>query len=154
MAPSWCTQLGAIAPGRHTNIMLYMYFFLKYLGRSWILTAYYTSPYVLAYLLILWSRVILEKLTGFQLVKKFPAVYATRRIITAFASARHLSLSLARLIQSIPHHISWRFILILSYHLRLGLPSFLFSHRFPHQTLYKPLLSPIQATSPVYLILL
>jgi hypothetical protein len=41
-----------------------------------------------------WSRVLLEKLTGLQLVKKFPAFYGTRRFITAFASAaRHLSLS-------------------------------------------------------------
>jgi hypothetical protein len=39
------------------------------------------------------SRVILEKLTGSQLVKKFPAFYGNRRFITAFISARHLSLS-------------------------------------------------------------
>ena len=46
---------------------------------------------LLAYLLTPWSRVLLEKLTGFQLVKKFPAFYGTRRFITAFTSARHLS---------------------------------------------------------------
>ena len=40
-----------------------------------------------------WSRVLLEKLTGFQLVKKFLAFYGTRRFITAFTSACHLSLS-------------------------------------------------------------
>jgi len=40
-----------------------------------------------------WSRVLPEKLTGFQLVKKFPAFYGTRRFITAFTSFRHLSLS-------------------------------------------------------------
>jgi hypothetical protein len=40
-----------------------------------------------------WSRVLLEKLTGLQLVKNFPAFYGTRRFITAFTSARHLSLS-------------------------------------------------------------
>jgi hypothetical protein len=40
-----------------------------------------------------WSRVLLEKLTGFQLVKKFPAFYGTRRFITAATSAHHLSLS-------------------------------------------------------------
>jgi len=45
------------------------------------------------YLLTLWSRVLLEKITGCQLVKKFPAFYGTRRFITAFTSARHLSLS-------------------------------------------------------------
>ena len=33
------------------------------------------------------------KLTGFQLVKKFPAFYGTRRFITAFTSPRHLFLS-------------------------------------------------------------
>ena len=44
------------------------------------------------YLLTPWCRVLLEKLTGLQLVKKFPAFYGTRRFITAFISARHLSL--------------------------------------------------------------
>jgi hypothetical protein len=38
----------------------------------------------------------LEKLTVSQLVKKFPAFYGTRRFITAFTRARHLSLSQAR----------------------------------------------------------
>jgi hypothetical protein len=45
------------------------------------------------YLLTPWSTVVLEKLTGSQLVKKFPAFYGTGRFVTAFASARHLSLS-------------------------------------------------------------
>jgi len=40
-----------------------------------------------------WSRVLLEKLTGLQLVKKFPAFYGTLRFIAAVTSARHLSLS-------------------------------------------------------------
>jgi len=40
-------------------------------------------------------RVLLEKLNGSHLVKKFPAYYGTQRFITAFASARHLSLSWA-----------------------------------------------------------
>jgi hypothetical protein len=40
-----------------------------------------------------WSRVLLEKLTGFQLVKKFPAFYETRKFVTAFTSAHRLSLS-------------------------------------------------------------
>jgi hypothetical protein len=35
------------------------------------------------------SRVLLEKLTGFQLVKKFPSFYGTRMFITAVTSARH-----------------------------------------------------------------
>ena len=40
-----------------------------------------------------WSTVLLDKLTGFQLIKKFPLFYGTQRFITAFTSARHLSLS-------------------------------------------------------------
>jgi hypothetical protein len=45
------------------------------------------------YLLTPRSRVLLEKLTGFQLVKKFSAFYGTRRFITEFTSASQLSLS-------------------------------------------------------------
>ena len=76
------------------------------------------------YLLTPWCRVLLEKPTGLQLVKKFPAFHGTRRFITALTSFRHLSLSWASPIQSIyPHPTSWRSILILSTHLRLGLPS-------------------------------
>jgi len=110
---------------------------------------------LLTYLLIPWSRVFLEKLTSFQLVKKFPAFRGTWRFITAFTSARHLSLSWASLIQSMPPHpTSWRSILILYYHLRLGLPSDLFPSGFPTKTLYTSLISPIHATCPAHLILL
>ena len=49
-----------------------------------------------------WSRVLLEKLTGYQLVNKFPTFYGTRRFITAFTSPCHLSLFWARSILSIP----------------------------------------------------
>jgi hypothetical protein len=48
---------------------------------------------IITYLLTTWSRVLLEKLTSLQLVKKFPAFYGTRRFITALTSARNLSLS-------------------------------------------------------------
>ena len=50
---------------------------------------------------------------------------------------RHLSLSWASPIQSIyPHSTSWRSILILPTHLRLGLPSGFFPSGFPTKTLY------------------
>ena len=60
--------------------------------------------YLLTYLLTPGSRVLLEKLTGSQLVKKFAAFCGTRRLITAWTSARHLSLSCARSIQSMLSH--------------------------------------------------
>ena len=44
------------------------------------------SLYECTYLLTPWSRVVLHKLTGFQLVKKFPAFYGNRKFITAFTS--------------------------------------------------------------------
>jgi len=55
--------------------------------------SYLLTYYLLTYLLASWSRVLLEKLTGFQLVKKLPKIYGIRRFITAFTSAHHLSLS-------------------------------------------------------------
>ena len=105
------------------------------------------------YLLTPWCRVLLEKLTGLQLVKKLPAFHGTRRFITALTSVRHLPLSWASPIQSIyPHPTSWRSILILSTHLRLGLPSSLLPSCFPSKTLYTPLSSPKHATCPAHLI--
>jgi len=107
---------------------------------------------LLTYLLTPWCRVLLEKLTGLQLVKKFPAFHGTRRFITALASVRHLSLSWANPIQSTyPHPTSWRSILILSTHLHLGLPSGLFPSGFPTKDLYTPISSPIRATCPAHL---
>ena len=107
------------------------------------------------YLLTPWCRVLLQKLTGLQIVKKFPAFHGTRRFINALTSVRHMSLSWASPIQSIfPHPTSWRSILILSTHLCLGLPSGLLPSGFPTKTLYTPLFSPIRATCPTHLILL
>jgi len=74
---------------------------------------------------------LLEKLTDSQLVKKLHAFYRTRKFITAFTSARYLSLTWASSIHSMsPHPTSWRSISILSSHLRLGVASGLFHSGF------------------------
>jgi len=63
----------------------------------------------LVYSLTPWSTVLLEKLTSSQLVMKFPACYGTRKFITTFTSACHLSLSWASSIQSITPHATCLF---------------------------------------------
>jgi len=98
-----------------------------------------TPGYFLTYLITPWCRVLFEKLTGLQLVKKFTAFHGTRKFITALTNVRQLSLSWASPIQSIyPHSSSWRSILILSTLLSLGLPSVLLPSGFPTKTLYTP----------------
>ena len=106
------------------------------------------------YLFTPWSRVLLQKLTSPQLVKKFPASYRILKFITTFTRAHHLSLFWVVSIQYMPHPTSWRSILILSSHLSLGLSSCFFPSSFPTKTLYLPLPSPIPATYPAHLILL
>jgi len=133
------------------NLNLLTTFHVSFLGTSTIHFSTRTS----VDLLIPWCRVLLEKLTGLQLVKKFPAFQGTRRFITALTNVRHRSLSWGSPIQAIyPHPTSWRSILILSTHLRLGLPSGLFPSGFPNKTQYTTLSSPIRATCPAPLILL
>jgi len=43
------------------------------------------------YLLTPWCRVLLEKTTGLQLIKTFPAFHGTRRFITAPTSVHHFN---------------------------------------------------------------
>ena len=69
------------------------------------------------------NRVFREKLNLPQLVKKFPALYGTRKFITTCRKACQLHMSWARSVQSTPvYPISWSSTLILFSHLRLGLP--------------------------------
>ena len=90
------------------------------------------------YLLTSWWRVLLEQLTGLQLVKKFPAFHGTRRFITALTSVRQLYLSLASPIQSIyPHHTSCRSILILSTHLKAAGAQYWQTYHRPVPTVLK-----------------
>jgi hypothetical protein len=45
-----------------------------------------------AYLIIPWGGVLLEKLTGFEASQEISRIYGTRKFITMFTSAHHLSL--------------------------------------------------------------
>ena len=92
------------------------------------------------------------ELTCSQSVKKLPAFYEIRRFITAFPSARHLSLSWARSIQSIPViPLTEDRRLILSDHLLLGLSRGLFPSRHQNPVSTSPL--PTHVTCPTHLIL-
>ena len=105
----------------------------------YVLYWYLLLTYLLTYLLTPRCRVLLENLTGLQLVKKFLVFHGTPRFIAALTSVRHLSLSWASPIQSINSHTtSWRSVLILSTHLRLGLPNGRFPSGFPTKILYTP----------------
>ena len=105
-------------------------------GRWW---SGHIFTYLLTYLLTPCSRVLLDKLTGSAASQEIPCIFGTWKFITVLTSARHLSLSWADSIQSSqPPPTSWRSILILSSHLRLGLPNGLFPSGFPHQNPVRP----------------
>ena len=71
----------------------------------------------------------------FSVSQEIPRIYGNRKFITASTSARHQSLSWARSIQSMLSHTTfWRYILILSSHLRQGFCKWSISLRFHHQT--------------------
>jgi len=78
------------------------------------------------------SRVLLEKLTSSQLVKKFLTFCGTWMFITMATKAHHMPLSWARSNQSMPSNsTSWRSILISISHLHQGFPSGLLTSVYP-----------------------
>jgi len=147
-----CIHLILSCPILNYSVLIKTMFKLVYQKFPGSLISNGAHSYNFSYLLTPWCRVLLEKLTGLQLVKKFPTFHRTRRFITALKKVHHLSLFWACPIQSIyPHPTSWRSILILSTHLRLGLRSGLFPSGFPTKTLYTSLSSPIRATCPAHI---
>ena len=92
--PSWCRLLFPFVSLTIVSLPAFVlrtpnWIFIWYVGKScnWSLLIFKLNE---LYLLNPWSRVLLEKLTGSQLVKKFPTFYGTRMFITAFTRARHL----------------------------------------------------------------
>jgi hypothetical protein len=86
------------------------------------------------------SWVLLEKQAAPHLLKDFPTFRAIHKFITAFTTAWHWSLFWTKGLQSTPHSISLRSILILSFHLRLNLHNGLFPSWIPTKILYAFLL--------------
>jgi hypothetical protein len=79
------------------------------------------------YLFTPWSTFLPEKLTGYQLVTKFPAFYGTQRFNTAFTRARRSSQF------NHPNNIGWR-VQISKLTWFSPLPCYLFPPRPKHDT--------------------
>ena len=135
------------------NLVMVFYYYTDAMFRPWQwaifrLQGIYLRILLLTYLLTAWCSVLLEKQTVFADSQDIPHISRNPKVHYRTHKRPPLSLSWASPIQSIyPHPTSWRSILILSTHLRLGLPI-----QFPHLDPIHPVSSPIRATCPAHLI--
>ena len=95
------------------------------------------------YLLTPWSRVLLEKLTGSAASQEIPRTLWNPKVHHHIHKCQPSVPILSQLHPVSTPPTSLRYILILSSHLRLGLPNGLFPSGFPTRTLCTPLPSPI-----------
>ena len=109
---------------------------------------------LLLLLLLFTSRVLLEKLTGSAASQEIPRTLWNPKVHHRIHKCPPPVPILSQLHPGSTHPTSRRSILILSSHLRLGLPNGLFPSGFPTRTLSTPLPSTIVATCPANLILL
>jgi hypothetical protein len=84
--------------------------------------------------------------------QEIPRLLWNLKDVTVFIKDRERSLSWAKLMKSTPSHImSFRYILIFSSHVRLGLPTGLYHSGFPTKMLYMFLNSPwVLHTPPIH----
>jgi hypothetical protein len=97
------------------------------------------------------SKVLLETLTGFAASQEIPRIYGTREFITVLTSARHLSLSWARSIQSPQPPPTSCSILTVTWNLCRGLSTATFLQVFQPKLYYSP---HVPAVWPAHLIIL
>jgi hypothetical protein len=110
----------------------------------WSFQQHTAHPYVLTYSM---EQSPSWEANRFAASQEIPHILLNQKIRYRIHRARHLSLSWASPIQSIPPHpTSWRSILILSSHLRLGHPSGLFPPGFLTKILYMLFSSSIRVT--------
>ena len=109
----------------------------------------------LTYLLTPCSRVLIEKLTGFAANQEIPRILWNPKVHHHTHKRPPPAPILSQLhpVPTTPSHFL-KIHLILSSHLRLGLPNGLFPSGFPTKTLCTPLPSSIRAACPAQLILL